>query len=63
MKALARNQSRDPTKTAAAQLGTSDSHAADVGVVNVNAGIAEVLNVRVGYWRAPVHLWTEPSAA
>jgi hypothetical protein len=64
MKKLARNQSRDTTKTeAAAQLGTADSDATDVGVIDVYAGIAEVLNMPVGCWRASVHLWTEPTAA
>jgi len=64
MKTLARNQLRDTTKTEAApQEGAADTDATDTGVTIVSAGIAEVLNMRVGCWRAPVHLWTKPTAA
>jgi hypothetical protein len=64
MKTLARNQLRDATKTeAAVQQDTADSDATDVGVTDVCTGIAEVLNMRVGCWRAPVHLTIEPTAA
>jgi hypothetical protein len=76
MKTLTRNQLRDATKTEAAaavqpdkadrdaaDCDASDCDAADVGVTDVNTGIAEVFNMRVGCWRAPVHLWTEPTAA
>ncbi len=61
---LVRQQLRDTTKTeAAVQLDTADSDTTDIRVTDVNTGIAEVLNMRVGCWRAPVHLWTEPTAA
>ena len=50
-------------EAAVAQLETADSDATDVRVTDVNTGITEVLNMRVGCWRAPVHLWTEPTAA
>lgn len=65
METLTGNQLRDQKKTdnAAVPQDTADSAARDVGVTTVNAGIAEVLSMRVGCWRAPVHLTTEPSAA
>jgi hypothetical protein len=90
MKMLARNQSRDTTKTGAVtrdadrtdinvpdvrvpdvrvpdvrvpDVRVPDVRVPDVRVTDVNTGIAEVLNMRVGCWRAPVHLWTEPTAA
>lgn len=64
MKTLGSQQLRDTTKrTAAVQLDTADSEATDLGFINVRAGIAEVLNMRVGCWRAPVHFWTGPTVA
>jgi hypothetical protein len=74
MKTLAGRQLRDSTKAEstvqpdkadcdAADSEAADSDAADVGVTEVNAGITEILNMRVGCWRAPVHLTIEPSAA
>jgi hypothetical protein len=64
MKTLARNQLHDTTETEPATVeGTADSCTTDAGVSEVRAGIAEVLNMRVGCWRAPVHLWTAPTAA
>ena len=64
MKTVTRNQLHDSTKPEpAAPEGAADSFATDVGVSHVRAGIAEVLNMRVGCWRAPVHLGTEPTAA
>ena len=64
MKTLTGQQLRDATKTTAAtQQDAADSDERGVGVTDVNTGIAEVLNMRVGCWRAPVHLWTEPTAA
>jgi hypothetical protein len=35
----------------------------DASVTDVGTGIAEILNMRVGCWRAPIDLWTEPRAA
>ena len=64
MKTFDRNQLRDATKAeTASQGGAADTDATDTGVSTVSAGIAEVLNMRVGCWRAPIHLWTEPTAA
>ncbi len=74
MKKLARNQSRDTTKTEALareadrkDIGVTDVRVTDARVTDVSTGIStgisEVLNMRVGCWRAPVHLWTEPTAA
>lgn len=64
MKALAGNQLYDTTKTeTATHEGAAGTHEPDAGVSTVSAGIAEILNMRVGCWRAPVHPWTEPTAA
>ena len=35
----------------------------DDPVTKGGAGIAEIRNIRVGCWRAPIDLWTEPTAA
>ena len=68
MKTLTRNKLRDTTQTKMETL-TRKAHGADMGptctdvrVTDVNTGISEVLNMRVGCWRAPVHLWTGPTA-
>jgi hypothetical protein len=68
MKTLTRNQLRDTTKMETeteteTETLTRKADGADVRVTDVNTGISEVLNMRVGCWRAPVHLWTEPTAA
>ena len=61
MKTLKTNQLRDTGETEiAARKG---SPAADAGVTDFGAGIAEIRNMRVGCWRAPIGLWTEPTAA
>ena len=44
-------------------VNVTDVRATDVRATDVNTGITEVLNMRVGCWRAPVHVWTEPTAA
>jgi hypothetical protein len=62
MKRLTRNQLRDATKTKT-KTETKTETETDIGVTDVNTGISEVLNMRVGCWKAPVHLWTEPTAA
>jgi hypothetical protein len=76
MKTLTRNKLRDTTQTKMETL-TRKAHGADMGdtdvrvtdvrvtdvrVTDVNTGISEVLNMQVGCWRAPVHLWTGPTA-
>jgi hypothetical protein len=64
MKALAGNQLRDTTKTeTATREDAADTRETDTGVSTLSAGIAEILNMRVGCWRAPVHPWTNPTAA
>ena len=64
MKTIGSQQLRDTTKReAAVQLETADSEATDLGFIDVHAGIAEVLNMQVGCWRAPVHVWSGPTAA
>ncbi len=71
MKTLTRNKLRDTTQTKmetltrkahGADMGDTDVRVTDVRVTDVNTGISEVLNMRVGCWRAPVHLWTGPTA-
>jgi hypothetical protein len=41
----------------------TDVNVTDVRATDVNTGITEVLNMRVGCWRAPIYVWTEPTAA
>jgi hypothetical protein len=60
MKTLTPNQRRDNTETEAA--APTASCLTDASVTDVGVGIAEILNMRVGCWRAPVHLWTETAA-
>ena len=61
MKTLTPNELRDTTETEiAAPKGLPVT---DPAVTDVGAGIAEILNMRVGCWRAPIDLWTEPTAA
>lgn len=61
MKTFTPNQLRDTTETEIA--GQERSCVTDASVRDVGAGIAEILNMRVGCWRAPIDLWTEPTAA
>ena len=61
MKTLTTNQMRDTGETEIA--ASKGSPVPDAGVTDVGAGIAEILNMRVGCWRAPIGLWTEPTAA
>ena len=66
MKTLTRNQLRDTTKReAAVQLDTAGGSRSDRPLVSSMSthGITEVLNMRVGCWRAPVHFWTGPTVA
>jgi len=58
---LTPNQLRDTTE--AEMAGPNGSRVTDASVRDVGAGIAEILNMRVGCWRAPIDLWTEPTAA
>jgi hypothetical protein len=61
MKTLTPNPVRDTSeKEIAAPKG---SPVPDAGVTDVGAGIAEILNLRVGCWRAPIGLWSESTAA
>jgi hypothetical protein len=61
MKTFTTNQLRDTTGTEMA--APKGSPVTDASVTDVGAGIAEILNMRVGCWRAPIDLWTEPTAA
>lgn len=61
MKALTPNKLRDASKTEIA--AAKGSPVPDASAPDVGAGIAEILNMRVGCWRAPIGLWTEPTAA
>ena len=61
MKTLTPNELRDTTGTEIA--APKGSPVTDPSVTDVGAGIAEILNMRVGCWRAPIDLWTEPTAA
>ena len=61
MKTLTTNQMRDTGETEIA--ASKGLPVPDAGVTDVGAGIAEILNMRVGCWRAPIGLWTEPTAA
>ena len=61
MKTFEPNELRDTTETEIA--GPEGSCVTDAGVREAGAGIAEILNMRVGCWRAPIDLWTEPTAA
>lgn len=64
MTMLESQQLRDTTKReTAGEPHTAESGSTDVGVADVSAGIADVVNMRVGCWRAPVHFWTGPTAA
>jgi hypothetical protein len=64
MKTFDHNQLRDATETeTATQDGAADIRETDTGVSTLSDGIADILNMRVGCWRAPVHPWTEPTAA
>jgi hypothetical protein len=61
MKTLTTNQLRDTGETEIA--GPKGSSLADASVTDGGAGIAEIRNMRVGCWRAPIDLWNEPTAA
>ena len=61
MKTLTTNQLRDTGETEIA--APKGSPVPDASVTDVGTGIAEILNIRVGCWRAPIGLWTEPTAA
>ncbi len=61
MNTLTPTQLHDNTETEAA--APTASCVTDASVTDVGVGIAEILNMRVGCWQAPIHLWTEPTAA
>ncbi len=61
MKTSTPNQLRDTTGTEIAV--PKGSPVTDASVTEVCTGIAEILDMRVGCWRAPIDLWTEPTAA
>lgn len=61
MKTVLPIELRDTAETEIAAPGGSS--VADAGVIDVGAGIADILNMRVGCWRAPIQLWSEPTAA
>jgi hypothetical protein len=61
MKTLTTNQLRETNETEIA--APKGSAVTDASVRDCVAGIAEIRNMRVGCWRAPIDLWTEPTAA
>ena len=61
MKTLTTNQLREASETE--MTAPKGSPFADAGVTDCGAGIAEIRNMRVGCWRAPIGFWTEPTAA
>jgi hypothetical protein len=61
MKTLTTNQLRDTGETEIA--APKGSPLADASVTDGGAGIAEIRNMRVGCWRAPIGVWSEPTAA
>jgi hypothetical protein len=61
MKTLTMDHLRDTGETEIA--GPKGSPVPDAGVTDCSAGIAEIRNMRVGCWRAPIDLWNEPTAA
>jgi hypothetical protein len=61
MKTLTTSQLRDTGEREIAP--PKGSPVADAGVPDGGAGIAEIRNMRVGCWRAPIGVWNEPTAA
>jgi hypothetical protein len=61
MKTLTPNQLRDTSEREI--LAPNGSGVADAIVTDVGTGIAEILSMRVGCWRAPIGIWTQPTAA
>lgn len=61
MKTFTPNQLPDTTGTEIA--APKGSPVTDASVTGAGVGIAEILNMRVGCWRAPIDLRTEQTAA
>jgi len=65
MKTTVHNQFRQSreTEVAAPTSATDTDVSHDASVCDVAAGIADILNIRVGCWQAPIYPWAGPTAA